>query len=275
MDKIFIKNLEVFARHGVLSEENALGQKFIVSVELGCSARAAGRSDDLEKSVNYADVCALIQKVMTENTFKLIEAAAEKIAESILLAYKNVQSVTVNLKKPWAPIMLNVKTVGVEIKRSRHTVYIALGSNMGDKQAHLSDAVKEIDANPLCSVTKVSDFIITEPVGDIEQDDFLNGCIEVVTLLTPHELLDFIHEIEQRHHRERSLHWGPRTLDLDIIIYDDLIMADDTLIIPHPEAHKRQFVLEPLAQIAPFAFFPLQNMRINEVFEKQKQLFGD
>lgn len=270
MDKIFIKNLEIFARHGVFSEENALGQKFTVSAELSCSTRSAGRSDDLEKSVNYADVCALIQRVMTENTFKLIETAAEKVAESILFAYKNVQSVTVNLKKPWAPIMLNVKTVGVEIKRSRHTAYIALGSNMGDKNAHLEGAVKEIDANPLCEVTKVSDFIITKPVSDIEQDDFLNGCIEVVTLLTPHELLDFLHEIEQSHHRERSLHWGPRTLDLDIIMYDDLTMADDTLVIPHPEAHKRQFVLEPLAQIAPFAIHPLKNTHISELLENLK-----
>lgn len=270
MDKIFIENLEIFARHGVLPEENALGQKFTVSVTLSCVTRAAGRSDNLEKSVNYADVCALIQKVMTENTFKLIETAAEKVAESILLAYKNVQSVTVNLKKPWAPIMLHAKTVGVEIKRSRHTAYIALGSNMGDKNAHLGEAVKEIDANPLCEVTKISDFITTEPVGDIEQDDFLNGCIEVGTLLTPHELLDFLHEIEQRHHRERKLHWGPRTLDLDMIMYDDLIMADDTLIIPHPEAHKRQFVLEPLAQIAPFAVHPLKNIRISELLEKLK-----
>lgn len=268
MDKIFIRNLEIFARHGVMPEENALGQKFIVSATLEYDTRVAGRSDDLEKSVNYAKVCALINRVMTENTFKLIEAAAEKIAESILLSYSSVRAVTVSVKKPWAPVMMNVETVGVEITRKRHTAYIALGSNLGDTRAHLTGAVDEINAHDLCSVTRVSDFILTKPVGDVEQDDFLNGCIEIETLLTPHELLDFLHEVEHSHHRERKIHWGPRTLDLDIILYGDLIMADDTLVIPHPEAHKRQFVLEPLAQIAPYVVFPTKNMRVCELLDR-------
>lgn len=265
MDKIFIEGLEIFARHGVLSEENALGQKFIISAELKCDTREAGKSDDLTKSVNYAEVCSLINRVMTENTYKLIEAAAEKIAEKILLTYQAVRSVTVSLKKPWAPIAMNLNTVGVEITRQRHTAYISLGSNMGDKRAHLEGAVKEISQNPLVSVTKVSDFIVTEPVGEVEQDDFLNGCIEVETLLTPHELLDFLHEIEQSHKRERKIHWGPRTLDLDIILYDDIILNDSDLVIPHPEAHKRGFVLRPLGEIAPNACHPVKKARIREL----------
>lgn len=265
MDKIFIEGLEIFARHGVLSEENALGQKFIISAELKCDTREAGKSDDLTKSVNYAEVCSLINRIMTENTYKLIEAAAEKIAEKILLTYRAVRSVTVSLKKPWAPIAMNLNTVGVEITRKRHTAYIALGSNMGDKRTHLEDAVKEIDANPLVSVTKVSDFIVTAPVGGVEQDDFLNGCIETETLLTPYELLDFLHKIEQSHGREREIHWGPRTLDLDIILYDDIILNDSDLVIPHPEAHKREFVLRPLGEIAPNACHPVKKARISEL----------
>lgn len=271
MDKIFIKNMEIFARHGVLPEETALGQKFIVSAEMECDTRGAGRTDDIRKSVDYTKVCSLIKRIMTENTFKLIEAAAEKTAESILLAFSGVRTVTVSVKKPWAPVMTNLETVGVKITRSRHRAYISLGSNMGDKRAQLTEAVGEIDKNPLCSVLKVSDFIVTKPVGGVEQDDFLNGCIEVETLLSPHELLDFLHEIENAHHRERKIHWGPRTLDLDIILYDDLVIADETLVIPHPEAHKRSFVLEPLSQIAPHAVFPVKNERVGEMADKIRE----
>ena len=87
MDKISIRGLEVFANHGVFKEENVLGQKFIVNAELVCDTRSAGKEDNLEKSVNYAEVCNLITEVMRNNTFKLIEAAAENIAEKILLEY--------------------------------------------------------------------------------------------------------------------------------------------------------------------------------------------
>ncbi len=268
MDKIFIDGLEIFARHGVLSEENALGQKFIVSAELECDTRAAGKTDDLEKSVNYADVCALIKKVMTENTYRLIESAAENIAESVLLGFTPVKSVTVTVKKPWAPIAVNMDSVGVKITRSRHTAYIALGSNMGDTKAHLEGALGEINESPLCAVTKVSDFIVTKPVGYVEQDDFLNGCAEVETLLAPRELLDFLRGIENAHGRERKIHWGPRTLDLDIILYDDLVLNEPDLVIPHPEAAARAFVLAPLAQIAPLVRHPVENAYIRDLLQK-------
>lgn len=265
MDKIVIKGLEVFARHGVLKEENALGQKFIISAELFCDTRSAGKSDKLENSVNYSKVCELIKKNMTENTYKLIETAAESIAEQILLDFDKITGVKISVKKPWAPILTNVDYVGVEITRMRHTAYIALGSNIGDTRAHLESAVREIDGNKYCSVKKVSDFIVTKPVGNIEQDDFLNGCMEIETLLSPHELLDFLHEIEKNHHRERTIHWGPRTLDLDIILYDDIVMNDADLIIPHPEAANREFVLEPLCQIAPYAYHPIKKAAISEL----------
>lgn len=267
MDKITIDGLEIFANHGVLKEENILGQKFIVSAALFCDTRHAGMTDELENSVNYAEVCKLIECEMRSNTFKLIEAAAERIAEQILLEYKSVREVTVTMKKPWAPICMSVDTVKVEITRKRHKAYIALGSNMGDTHRHLNEAVKEINADKRCAVKKVSDFIITKPVGGVEQDDFLNGCIEAETLYTPHELLELLHTIEAAHGRERKIHWGPRTLDLDIILYDDIIMYEDDLIIPHPEAEKREFVLKPLCQIAPYAIHPLKRSFVKNLLQ--------
>ncbi len=257
MDKIKIEGLEIFANHGVLKEENVLGQKFIVDAELYCDTRAAGKKDDLNRSVNYAHVGRLIESEMQNNTFKLIEAAAEKIAERILLEYGAVNAVTVRVKKPWAPIMMRVDTVEVEITRKRHRAYIALGSNIGDTYSHLNAAVEAIGADKYCEVKKVSEFIVTKPVGEVEQDDFLNGCIEIETLYTPHELLDFLHAVENSRGRKRKVHWGPRTLDLDIIFYDDAVIADEDLIIPHIETEKREFVLAPLSMIAPYARHPI------------------
>lgn len=267
VDKIMIDSLEIFANHGVLKEENVLGQKFVIDAVLFCDTRRAGITDNIENSVNYAEVCKLIEREMQSSTFNLIEAAAERIAEQILLEYEAVREVTVTVKKPWAPIQMSVDTVKVEITRKWHKAYIALGSNMGDIHRHLDDAVKEIDADKRCRVKKVSDFIMTKPVGGVEQDDFLNGCIEAETLYTPHELLEFLHTIEAAHERTRKIHWGPRTLDLDIILYDDIILHDEELIIPHPEAVNREFVLKPLCQIAPYAIHPVKGVCVNQLLQ--------
>ena len=194
---------------------------------------------------------------MEENTFRLIETAAENLAEKILLCNEKIFSVTLKIKKPWAPVRIPVDYVGVRIKRSWHTAYISIGSNMGEKRKYLEDAIKAVDSDIHCKVTAVSDFIVTKPVGGVEQDDFLNGCIAVNTLLEPYELLELLHETETQAKRERTIHWGPRTLDMDIILYDELIMWEKDLIIPHKEAANRMFVLEPLAQIAPYAIHPV------------------
>ena len=164
--------------------------------------------------------------------------------------------------------MMSVDTVEVSITRKWHRAYIALGSNMGDSKGHLDGAVKELDADKCCRVKKVSEFIVTEPVGDVEQDDFLNGCLELETLYTPYELLDFLHKIEQAHNRERIVHWGPRTLDLDIILYDDVVMYEDDLIIPHIEMENREFVLKPLCEIAPYIKNPVNGKSIKQLLSE-------
>ena len=143
MDCINIVDLEVYAKHGVLAAENELGQKFLVSVSLYTDTTKAGLTDSLDHSIDYAAVCHYITEYMTTNTFMLIEAVAENLATDLLLSYPLLHMITVEIKKPWAPIGLPLKTVSVKITRGWHTAYIALGSNMGDKEEYLNDVKKD------------------------------------------------------------------------------------------------------------------------------------
>lgn len=265
MDKIHIKNLEVFAKHGVFPEENVLGQKFVISAVLYISTREAGKTDDLTKSIHYGEVGQFITEFMKQNTFKLLETAAERLAEELLLKTEHLEKVCLEIKKPWAPVGIPLETVSVEIERGWHTAYIALGANLGDKEANLRLGVEALRATKGCQVLAVSDFLVTEPYGGVEQDDFLNGAMKIRTLLTPHELLERLHEIEQEAKRERVVRWGPRTLDLDILLYDDLILDEEELHIPHIEMYKRDFVLKPLCQIAPYVRHPVYNRTAAEL----------
>lgn len=257
LDKIQIKNLEIFANHGVFQEENRLGQKFLLSLTMYLDTRAAGRKDDLKRSVDYGEVSAFVTRCMQERPYKLIEAAAEHLAEELLLRYPLLLGVELELQKPWAPVGLPLETVSVEISRFWHWAYLGLGSNMGDKKAYLDQAVRTLDELRGCKVEKVSSYLVTKPYGGVEQDDFLNACLCLKTWLPPHELLERLHEIEQNAHRERIIHWGPRTLDLDLLLYDDEVVNTEDLIVPHAEMHLREFVLRPLTEIAPGKRHPL------------------
>ena len=264
-DEIHIENLEIFARHGVFPEENKLGQKFLISLTMFTKTRPAGTSDALEASIDYGSVSHFMTEWMQAHTYKLIEAAAEHLCEELLLRYPLLKGVTLELKKPWAPVGLPLETVSVRITRFWHTAYIALGSNLGDKKAYLDGAVKALNETPGCTVEKVSSYLITEPYGGVEQDDFLNACLILKTWLDPEELLENLHRIEQAAHRERIIHWGPRTLDLDILMYDDLVLESDDLILPHVEMHLRDFVLNPLKEIAPNKRHPILHKTITEL----------
>ncbi len=268
MDKIKIQNLEIFAHHGVFPEENTLGQKFIINAALYTDTRDAGKTDELTASIHYGEICQQIKRFLTTNTFKLLERAAECLAETLLLDTPRLEKIELEIQKPWAPVGLPLETVSVEIERSWHTAYIAFGSNIGDKEHYLNQAIESLRQTPLCNVTRISSFLTTEPYGVTDQDEFLNGCLELRTLLTPRELLNELHRIEQDAGRERIIHWGPRTLDLDIIFYDDLILEEEDFCIPHVDMHRRDFVLKPLHEIAPYKHHPCSRKTVRQMLEE-------
>lgn len=268
MDKIIIKDLEIFANHGVFPEENTLGQKFLVSAVLFTDIKKAGKTDELEYSINYGEISHYIKEFMEKNTYKLIEAVVENLAFNMLTDFKSLKKVKLELKKPWAPIGLSLNTASVCIERGWHKTYIAIGSNMGDSKEYLDNAVAELKQTKGCRVKKVSGYIVTKPYGVTEQDDFLNGCIEMDTLLYPQELLKKLHKIEKAANRERKIHWGPRTLDLDIIFYDKLVMESDDLIIPHIDMENRDFVLKPMTEIAPNMRHPILQKTMTQLLSQ-------
>ena len=267
MGIIALEGLEIYANHGVYSEEKENGQPFFVSVYMDVDFSAAASQDELSKTVNYADVAVLVKKIVTENSYDLIETVSEKAAKGIMHSYQAVKKVRVRVSKPEAPIGIKAKDIYVETERERHMAYLSIGSNMGDRKGYLDEAVSSLDGDDDISVAKVSKYYETEPYGYTDQPDFINAAVAIETILTPEELLDAVHFIENKCGRERTIHWGPRTLDIDILLYDEIIMNTETLTIPHQEMMKRQFVLEPMNEIAPWLQHPVTRVSIKEAFE--------
>lgn len=272
MDKIYINNLEFIGFHGVFPEEKKLGQKFLVSLVLTVDTREAGKTGDLTKSVHYGLVAQDVEKLFLEKSIDLIETCAENIAEMVLKKYELVKEVKVTVKKPWAPLQMHFENVAVEIERKWHKIYLSLGSNMGDKRKNLLKAIELIGKLENTEVIKTSTILETEPFGYLEQDNFLNACLEVKTLMTAQEFLKSILKIELDMGRVREIKWGPRIIDIDILFYDNEIIGEDNLSVPHPWICERKFVLDPLSEIAPNYIHPLEKKTISMLARKLKEV---
>jgi 2-amino-4-hydroxy-6-hydroxymethyldihydropteridine diphosphokinase len=131
---------------------------------------------------------------------------------------------------------------------------IALGSNLGNRELNIDSAIAELAK--IIEITHLSTNHETDPVGGPEQPKYLNAVLIAETQLDPHELLISMLEIENKLGRKREIHWGPRTIDLDLIVVGDEVVVSDVLVLPHPRSHERKFVLEPWLEIDPTAQIP-------------------
>lgn len=145
-------------------------------------------------------------------------------------------------------------------------VFLGLGSNQGDRLANLSRAVQRLGETAGIRVMQMATMYETRPVGGPPQEDFLNTVVEIDTTLSPHELLSTVKALEVQLGRTSSRErWGPRVIDLDILLYDDRVVQEPDLVIPHALMHTRRFVLEPLAQLAPDLLHPVLRKRVAEL----------
>ena len=136
------------------------------------------------------------------------------------------------------------------------TAVLSIGSNLGKRFEYLQTAVLKISTHPKISNVTFSSIYETKPVGGPAQDNFLNAVVQIETQLSATELLEFAHELENQAQRERNEHWGPRTLDVDILVYGDQVSSDSQLTLPHPRISERAFVIVPWFEVDPAAKIP-------------------
>lgn len=280
-DLIEVTGIRARGFHGVFPEERRDGQDFVVDIGIEADLSAAGASDDLADTVNYAHVAALVVARIEGEPFDLIERLAAVIAEDVLAdegARLLVDAVTVTVHKPQAPVGVAFGDVTVRVRRERPAVpvVIALGSNLGDRHATLSFAELELAERVCAGPVIVSDYVETDPVGGPEQPDFLNAVAVGLTRLAPRTVLARLHAIEAAAGRVRRVHWGPRTLDLDLVQYGapedgtDVVNGAAALTLPHPRAHERGFVLLPWLDADPDAVLRVDGAphRVQDLVER-------
>lgn len=256
MDRILIDDLRVLTIIGALPHEREIAQPLRIDLSIGLDLRNAGRSDELNDTVHYGLVCERIVEMANDSKDILLERLAAKVAD-VVLEFDLVETVDVRVTKLRPPVPSPVESTSVAITRTRaeaaappledHEVVVALGSNLGDRQGYLRFAVQELG-----NVVAMSQVFETEPVGGPDdQGAYLNMVVKVQTSLDPYAFIRRCQRIEANALRQRIVHWGPRTLDVDMLFYDDVHIDSERLTVPHPRINERRFVLTPLSEVAP------------------------
>src|SRR5580698_4174313 len=201
-DTIFITGVVIHARHGVMEHETEVGQRFVIDLELSADLSESSRTDRLADTVSYSHVVTTATSAFKNANYKLLERAAGAVADAILAAFPRISAIKVTVHKPHAPIAAIFDDVRATFKK-------AIANICGMTQGAL--------------LARSSDYA-TPPWGDEAQARFVNACIEIETGLDPHALLFTLHKIEKKFGRDRAneTRWGPRTLDLDLLAYDDV-----------------------------------------------------
>lgn len=265
MDKIKVSGIEFFAYHGVLESEKQLGQMFSIDAEFSLDTSMCG--DDLSKTVNYGELSCEIVSYCKNNRFDLLESLVNNLAKYLLIKFPLIDEITLIVHKPHAPIPTKFSDVTVKVTRGWKTCYLAIGSNLGEREDNFNILFDLINNDNCIKLLAESSYIETEPYGVTDQPNFLNGAVKIKTIYTPFELLDFCKNAEKDAGRTITRRWGERTLDVDILMYSNEILFTDKLIIPHPEMHIRDFVLLPLSEIEPYLIHPTCRQNVKQLLE--------
>lgn len=256
MDRIEIHGLRVMTVVGVLTHERQSAQPLQIDLTLHVDLADAALSDELGDTANYGAVSEAVANVVRESKDLLLERVAGRVAETVL-SFDRVEAVDVTVIKLRPPIPEDVKSSAVTLRRNRplagapvrqtHRAVVALGSNLGDRADYLRYAVDHL--GPLVAESQVFE---TDPIGGPGgQGPYLNMVVAFDTVLDPYALVRRLQRIEAEAGRQRIVHWGARTLDLDLLFYDDAIISSPELTVPHPRYAERRFVLAPLSEVAP------------------------
>ena len=255
-DRIEIDGLVVTTLVGALPHEREMAQPVRIDLSITADLRDAGQSDELSDTVNYGLVAERVAATVREAKDVLLERLADRVAE-VVLGLDRVDAVDVSITKLRPPIPEHVATTSVRVHRRRsdltpdgpasRRVIVALGSNLGDRVGYLRSAVAEL--GPVVAASQVYE---TAPVGGPDdQGPYLNMVVALDTALDPFAFLRRCQRIEASALRQRVVHWGPRTLDVDILFFGDVTIQSPELTVPHPQYAVRRFVLAPLSEVAP------------------------
>ncbi|MCL2784564.1 MAG: 2-amino-4-hydroxy-6-hydroxymethyldihydropteridine diphosphokinase [Propionibacteriaceae bacterium] len=268
LEKMEVLGIEVWAYHGVFDQERTDGQIFKVDARWWQDFRVRG--DDLDQTINYAEVTDAIIACVQDEPVNLIETLADRLQVELLSRFP-MTFVQVTIHKPQAPLDVNFSDVAVTTAIAGYEppvrqVVLSLGSNIEPRMGFLQFAVSALESTPGIQPCAVSSVYETEPQGELEQPQFLNAVIMIQTSLSARSLLARTQEIENLAGRVRAIEHGPRTLDIDIIAIEDEVWDQGDLVLPHPRAALRQFVLVPWLEIDPQA--RLEGLSIGNVIEQ-------
>lgn len=261
-DRIWVRGICAQACHGVLPHEKVTPAPFVVDVELEVDLSRAGASDALDDTVSYAEVADTVYRILTGPSVELLEHLADRIARAILAAAL-IEAVTVTVHKPKAPLEVPFDDVEVSIRRSQERrVVVALGGNVGNSAEEivdrLGDAATELATLPTTRLLALSEVVGSDalPTPGEPQPPYLNAIAILTSDLHPTTLLAELHRIEANFGRVRGRTWAPRTLDLDLISVRNAdgrewMTSTGPVLLPHPRARQRAFVMYPWAQVDP------------------------
>ena len=266
--KIIIHDLVVNACHGVNEEEKTQKQPFSISVEIVTDIGEAVKNDDITQTVSYSAVCKQIKTVVESTTYNLIETLADTLACSIACKYYNITSLKVLLKKLEPPMKVKPNYVAVEVVREYKRCYLSLGSSVGNRNGYLDFALEKLINDIHIRKVRESTRIETEPYGGVSKNKFINSAVELETIYSPQELLKVINNIEAEAGRVRNKKWEDRVLDIDIVLFENEIINDENLVVPHKEMHKREFVLRPLLLLNAALYHPLLGKYLKDILEE-------